>query len=302
MMSDPDSTSDQPAVPDSRITKPLLASEALMEDLAPQEPWRSGSRWWSILAGLLLLAAVLPSWLWAPPANSIALVAPAVTGGIAILCGAIPLPYVVRAVLMVMLAGVTVGLAFAELGPAAGLNTATQSWWLAHLAAATTLPAALLFRERFRALTRARYVLAFSLMLTAGFVTHCVFTIAGGTLATQITSGIGIAAVVLSFLGFMGAQAPIAGSFLSTLIMLAVSAQLTSVVVARHALRVDLAGAQTVTAMLVFLATILLGALGLAQLLAAVSYRHARSIDFRRVATERAPMPSLSSDSWTGRR
>lgn len=306
MVSDPESVSDElPSEPAaSKVAKkPLLASEALMEDLAPEEPWRTGARWWSILAGLLLVATAGPCWL-AVADPSVSLIAPHLAaGGLALLCGVIPLPYVARGIGMLLIAFATIGVVFAELGPLWPIHHTVGSWWLVHAAAAITLPAALLFRERYRALARARYVLGFSLMLTLGFVGFCVSTIMTGAFVGQLTSVVAIIAVVLSLLGFMGSEAPIAGSLLSALIVVTVTAQLTTVVVAHIALGVDMSSYTPLVGVVAFAATALLGALGVAQLLSAGSFRHARSIDFRRDGnTQRPRLPSLTSDSWSGRR
>src|SRR5690606_22247347 len=113
----------------------------------------------------------------------------------------------------------------------AALRTSPGMWWLAHLAAATTLPAALMFRESYRALARARYVLGASLLLTVGFVVFGVLTFTTSSLAVQIASVVALIAVVLSLLGFMGAQAPLAGSLLAALMLASVAGQLATVVV-----------------------------------------------------------------------
>lgn len=305
MVSDPESVSDdlppEPAASQA-VKKPLLASEALMEDLAPEEPWRAGARWWALFAGLLLLATAAPPWL-AATAPGVSLIAPHLAaGGLALLCAALPLPYVARGIGMLLIAFTTIGLVFAELGPLSSLHQTVGVWWLVHAAAAILLPAALLFRERYRALARARYVLGFSVLLALGFVGFCVLTIMTGDFVAQLTSVVGIIAVVLSLLGFMGSEAPIAGSLLSALIVVTVTAQLTTVVVLSTPLAANLSGARPIAGVVAFAATALLGALGIAQLLAAGSFRHARSIDFRRGNTERPPLPSLTSDTWTGRR
>lgn len=294
-MDDPESSADDSlAIPPATVSKPMLASEALMEDLAPQEPWRAGARWWSLAAGVLVTGTVVPG-LAAGDGLDEAIV-PLVIGAVAIFSGLIPVPYIVRGLLMLLAAMTIAGLALADLGPARGLHAQLQPWWLLHAAAVITLPAALMFRDRYRALPRARYTLGFSLFVSLGFVGYCVLSIASGGLAMQIASAVGVAAVVLSLLGFMGSQAPIAGSLLATFIIAAVTGQLAAV---RMASGLDTAALLDTGA---FLSFAVLGALGAAQCLAAASYAHARSIDFRRDPTERPPLPSLTSDSWSGRR
>jgi hypothetical protein len=302
MDSDPDISSDESALPESHVDKPVLASEALMEDLAPEEPWRAGARWWSLLAGVLLLSGAVPVWMveqGSPPMEAIPSLA---TGGVAVLAALLPIPYLWRGLVMLAVGGTTVGLAFAQLGPAAFFEPVTGHWWLAHMAAAFTLPAALLFRERYRALPRARWFLGISQLVTLTFVAYCVLTIAGGTLLAQIVSGVAIAAVVLSFLGFMGSHATIAGSLLSGFVIAGVTAQLGVVLFSAGSISGPMASLGPLSAIGGFLGFSLLGSLGLAQVLAAASFAHARSIDFRREPTERPQMPSLTSDSWTGRR
>ncbi len=303
MVSDEESASDDlpPKVEGSPSTdKPLLASEALMEDLAPREPWRTGARWWSAVAGLVLLGTAVPTWLAAAAPPWVDLAPSLGLGGIALLAGLLPLPYVARGIVMLMAAIAVFGLAVAALGPVASLEARVGSWWLAHAAAAVTLPAALLFRERYRALPRARYLLLVAEALTLAFVAHCALSISAGVFTTQVASGVAIGAVVVSYLGFMGSQAPVAGSLLSAFVLVTVTAQLAVVTTVGAGGGASLTSAGPLVAVAAFAAATLLGALGSAQLLAAASFRHARSIDFRRVKTERPRLTSIASDTWSG--
>jgi hypothetical protein len=302
MLSDPDTFSDQPPeLNDGPATrKPVLASEALREDLAPEEPWVGVSRAWSVFGGLLLIASSTPTALLVlrHEAPLAAALPAAALGALAVFAGLLPLPYRVRALAMLMVCFAALGLTFFGAGPLVPLQRQLGEWWLAHVVTALLLPAALLFRERYRALPRARYLLAVAELLTLAFVGFCAIHIMGQNLWAQVASGVAIVFVVLSWLGFMGAQVPVAGSLLAALLFGAVSVQLAAAVVGEpSSSNAELA--DRIVAVVGFIAANALGTVGLAQLVAALSWDEARAIDFRRQETERPREAPSSSDDWS---
>jgi hypothetical protein len=271
-----------------------------MEDIAPREPWREGARWWSLGLGIALAASAVPEWL-----GSRGVAAPSLgLGGACVAAGAAPLPYVWRALVMLVVAIATLLLGILDLGPAAALSGAVGEWGLVHGIAAVGLPAALLFRERYRAYAGARYVLASALVLAIPFVGYSILRVFDQTGLAQIASGAALGSVCLSLFGFMGSNTGVAGKYLGSLVITGVTLQLAGEVVARtiptaalwpsHPPPVgDLVGIGA------FVCAALLGALGAAQLLAARSWAQARAVDVRQT-TDRPPMPSVGSDSWSG--
>ena len=89
---------------------------------------------------------------------------------------------------------------------------------------------------------------------------------------------------------------------LAALVLATVTSQLSAVVVSSTTVTTDILKSSPIAGLVAFLGAGLLGALALAQLLATASFEEARRIDFRGNDTQRPPLPSLSSDSWTGRR
>ncbi|MBI4952933.1 MAG: hypothetical protein HY908_12945 [Myxococcales bacterium] len=291
----------EPAAPSSPH-KPLLASQALIEDLAPEEPLKRSARFWC----LGVAVAVAP--LGAQPIVEDG--APAASGiltfcyaGAALLTGALPLGYRLRATLMLLLA-VVVGavLGTLRLGPAQALGDAAAQWGALHAIAGIALPGALLFRARYRAYGHARRLLAMALALAAPFAVYMAVTIARAEdPATRIAAVAALLAVGVSLLGFMGSETTGAGSYLAATVIAAITATLTApLAVALFARASELEAEAPPTAdlwplysTLAFGTTLVLGALGLCQLLAARWWRDARIIDLH--AAAKGDRPSMGS-------
>ncbi len=185
---------------------PILASEALREDLAPIEPAKTPLRIWCACLGLLLFLlglALRHGLLDGPPdASTHALV----VGASTVFAGVLPLPYAVRGAVAVLGGMAIMIAAFFGRGLLMGLVLPGTHWqWeAARAAAAVALPATLLFRARYRAYRGARLALALGIALSVPASIHDALSLVSGTLVVQIAAGLSLAAIAGSFLGFMG--------------------------------------------------------------------------------------------------
>jgi hypothetical protein len=261
--------------------KPLLASEALREDVAPLVPASRGARVLAAsAAATLAVAGVMPYLGLAARLDPVAMIS---TAGACALLAAVaifPLSYRIRATALLVLGTALLGEAVSGRGPGAalgGYRGTTLVLELARMGAAILLPAALLFRAHYRAYALARSLLAGALVLAAPFVVRSAMMVAhGDTLGPRIAAGSTIVAIVVSVVGFMGAGTTALGSAWATGVLLA----LASDVAARSALASDLHGAVSpLVAAAVFLAAAALSAMGLFQLLAARYADDARRVD-----------------------
>jgi hypothetical protein len=275
--------------------KPLLASEVLREELAPFQPAHRAGRVWltGVCVSLVLLGIALRLGLGIPAArNEGATIAFSVAGAAAAVA-LLPFPYALRAGVAWMLAAALVLLGLSAAGPLAGLATAkTRLEDLARLLVFATLPAALLFRARYRAYRPARWVLAATLGLSLPFLALelRIALDSEASAVTRLVSGLSIAAVLSGLFGFMGAGTTGGGS-----VWAAVALAVLALEVAARDLTTPLAGAplaHTVTAIGLCCAAIL-ATLGGFQLLAAGLAR-----DARRLSSTREPvLPALEEES-----
>jgi hypothetical protein len=192
-----------------------------MEDLAPVEPARDAARiWCACMGAAFLLFGALPL---------LGLVrdgAPLpwfVTGVIALVASITRVTYRQRAVAMVVL-GLLSGMVALR---AAGLMLlhadGGAAWALTRLLAAVALPAAALFRARYRAYAGARVFLGVALAVALPFAAHAstvlldvgALSTAGAVLVLLVIGG--------SLAGFMGAETTGAGAYLApaTVVVLA---------------------------------------------------------------------------------
>jgi hypothetical protein len=264
-----------PGSPDSALSsrraKPLLASDALMEDLAPVEPARAGARFWS--AGLgLAFAAFGALALLGPSDGGLDVAIPSfVLAGIAIVAALTRVTYRQRAVAMVVLGLLCAVLGLRGIGPATGIAVGGFAWGLCRVVAAIALPAALIFRSRYRAYTRARWILAAAFAASVpflGYVTTLLvpFDHFGLAEAGAIAA---IVAILASLAGFMGSETTGAGSYTSIGVVLGLAAQLALESLAQpDALASAGSIADVAVSMLAFVAVSALTSLGLFQILA----------------------------------
>jgi hypothetical protein len=302
-------TIDLESIPDSIIpptlapSKPLLASEALMEDLAPVEPARRDARTWCAAFGAcLLLVGTLPL-LQVLPGGLREALPWLVNGAIAIVASFTRVTYRQRAVAMVVL-GFLSGLAAVRLADGLLLNAAGGApWGLSRFLAAIGIPAALLFRARYRAYAGARVFLATALAMSVPFVAHTVLRLMHGGVSAlvSVTSVAALLVIVASFTGFMGSETTGAGAYVGPGTILVIAAELAARGIARQgtgqaALIASFSGA------FAFGVAACLAALGIFQILAWRFAADARRIDLHRKPSEPDRTPDVEPGSdWSTR-
>lgn len=277
---DLDTPPSEAAAPPVRATAtPILASEALMEDLAPVEPARREARAWCaafgagfVIFGLLALARVRPGgfdgavpWL--------------VSGLLALVASITRVGYRQRAMAMVVI-GLLSGVIALEANGAALLSAdGGRFWGASRLLAAVGLAAALLFRARYRAYSGARVFLGVAIALSIPFVAHTVirFALAGIGLG-QVGAIAALIMLVVSLTGFMGSETTGAGPYMAPITVIAFAADV--------ALRAVFKGTPTppfliaaITAAVGFAGAATLAAFGVFQILAWRFAADARRID-----------------------
>jgi hypothetical protein len=193
--------------------RPLLASEALMEDLAPVEPARRAARIWCagmgaafLIFGSLAVLGIVPGGAPLPWF---------VTGAITLVASVTRVTYRQRAVAMVVLGLLSGVVALRGAGGELLRADGGAAWGLSRLLASVALPAALLFRSRYRAYAGARVFLGTALVISLPFGAHTSASLFGaGEVATA-----GAVAVLLvlaaSLAGFMGSETTGAGAYLA---------------------------------------------------------------------------------------
>jgi hypothetical protein len=279
--------------------KPLLASEALIEDLAPVEPWAGAVRWWMALAGLGFVLVGLAPLLGGPPQGDV--VPAIIIGGMAVAGAIAPLGYVPRAALMLVI-GVSIALlAMVSMGPALVVGGSLGGWSALHFVAAAGLSAALLFRARYRAYVGARFFLMMALAAALPLIGYAVVTLGQAALVVQVTTGVALSAIAVSMIGFMGSETTVAGGWVAGAVIVAVCTQLGAETlfgprVAPDGLPALLYGIASVFA---FLCATMLASLGTFMLLAARHWRAARSVELNRPMSEQ---PDSLTDTWSTRK
>lgn len=207
---------------DSVTKPPLLASDALMEDLAPMNPARGEARLWcaGVGVGFLLLGGLSVAGL--RPGGAAAGSPAFVLGAVALVAALTRVTYRQRAVAMVVLGALATTIGLAGSGPALGIAVGGVGWGAARAIAGTALPAALVFRSRYRAYAGARWLLVAAFAAALPSLGHAVARIA---LLDPHLGQLGALAVILATLaslsGFMGSETTGAGSSLAVAVVLA---------------------------------------------------------------------------------
>lgn len=274
------------------IARPLLASEALMEELAPREPARRDARKWcfAVGAGFIVFGA-LPL-LKVRPGGAAAAIPSLVTGAIALVAGLSRVSYRQRAVAMVVL-GVLSGVVGLH-GSGALLTSAVggMGWGLTRMVAAVALAAALYFRTRYRAYSGARVFLAGAYALSVPFLVHACLQFTGGFGGAQIGSIVALAAIAASLTGFMGAESTGLGLFMAPTIVTALAIELSlRALWSPGATRSIESITEVATAAIAFAGAVALAAIGLFQIFA---WRF--GADARRIDLHPSPEPPESRD------
>lgn len=222
-------TSPSDAAPASIATpaKPLLASEALMEDLAPVEPARRDARIWCAACGVaFLLFGALPLIGLLPGGAALPWL---VTGAISLIAGVARVAYRQRAIAMLVL-GLLTGMVALQGSGTLVLADGGAGWGVARLFSAVALTAALLFRARYRAYAGARVFLGAALAISVPFMIHAVLALVadGGFGAAQVGALLVLVAIATTLIGFMGAETTGAGPYLAPVLVGAFAVELAS--------------------------------------------------------------------------
>jgi hypothetical protein len=269
--------------------KPLLASEALMEDLAPVEPARGAARLWCAWMGAaFLIFGCLPLF-GLVPGHTDPMGAPIpwfVTGAIALVASITRVTYRQRAVAMVVLGVLSGVVALHGAGGALVRADGSTAWGLARLFAAIAIPAALLFRARYRAYAGARVFLGAALLVSLPFAVHTAWNLAGSGGVAQAGAVVVLLVLVGSLTGFMGSETTGAGAYLAPATVITLACEL--------ALRA-LGGSSRLgaaTGAVAFAGAAGLASLGVFQILAWRFAADARRIDIHRVPRESRPPAS----------
>ena len=277
--------------------KPLLASDALKEDVAPLQPAEVGAR--RLAAGMAALMASIAASLQLGLAGKAPALAALSAGAAAIPLAllALRVPYRTRAyallglglaLLVESLAGRGPGFAVLS-DPGTGLP-----WEIARALTATVLPAALLFRASYRAYPVARTLLAWALVLSLPFVVRSGYVVLfEHEMAARVAAGATIASILLALLGFMGSGTTAMGSAWATCLL----GILAGEIALRQVFGVADGSLRHVIAAASFLAGSTLGAVGLFQSVSVAKAGEARCIDVRR-NTEEPPEASRPSGEY----
>ena len=287
--------------PSERLSRPLLASEALMEDLAPVEPAGDSARIWcaALGAGFAVVGA-LPL-LGVRPGGLTAAVPPLVIGAIALITALVRVTYRQRAVAMVvlgLLSGV-VDLGGTRAALAAGAGGV--GWSLSRLVPAIALAAALIFRSRYRAYGGARVFLGAALVTAIPFAIHAAIGFSNGFGPGQIGAVIALSAIAASLTGFMGSETTGAGPYVAWGIVLAFAAELgLRALWAPGALRTPINILHISVAATAFAGAAALAAFGLFQIAAWRFAADARRINLHPPASHPKARPDSDGD-WSSR-
>lgn len=272
--------------PERARQTPLLASEALIEDLAPREPGRNAARGLCVGLGLALVAAGGLLDLRGDGALADQTVPSALLGGVVIVAGVLPVSYARRALALAVVGLLAGALGLRDIGPAGGIAVGGEAWGFFRFLAATALPAALLFRARYRAYGPARWFLGGAFLVATPFVVHAFATVATEELRlTHVGAVAAVAATLASLAGFMGAETTGAGGYLGIGLVIAFGGQLGLELLERG-------GAPPIDALatvLGFLAACTMVSVGMFQLLAARFSADARRIDPRSSREKKPP-------------
>ncbi|EYF05286.1 antenna complex, alpha/beta subunit [Chondromyces apiculatus DSM 436] len=248
---------------------PLLASEALMEDLAPMEPARDAARLWCAAIGLVFIAlgALLIAGLRQGGGASGFI--GVMLGGLTLVLALTRITYRQRAAAMLGIGVMATVLGLVGSGPAMGIEAGGKGWGVARAVAAAALPAALAFRGRYRAYAGARWLLG------AAFATALPFTLFVILRLTTQDIGLGeasamivVLAMTAGLLGFMGAETTSAGAYLALAVNLALAGDLAFDGLAALDPVDAITVAPVLAAAVAFAATSALTSIGLFQILA----------------------------------
>lgn len=199
-----------------------------MDDLAPMEPGRGGARTWCGVVGLVFLALGCLAEAGLRPGGREVSTPSFSLAAAALLAAFTPrVPYGLRAVAMLMIGSTATALGLARYGPAHGIDAGGAGWGAMRAIAAAALPAALVFRSRYRAYAGARWLLVVAFAAALPFLGYLVVRLAVLDLGMEQIGGIAVLlAMAASLLGFMGSETTGAGAYLAGAVVLALTVDL----------------------------------------------------------------------------
>lgn len=208
---------------------PLLASEALREELAPLQPGREQSRVWIVTIALALIAlgVGLRAGIGIPALRADAAIISFSAAGALLAVAILPFPYAPRAAVALIMGASLMVMGLRMEGPLAGLTVdGNTQRVVTRLATITVLPAALLFRSRYPTFRRAKVILGLALLFSGPFLVLEAM-LALDPSAPWTARGAGIGSIVLSMtalFGFMGQGTTGWGGLWSPLLIAGLSA------------------------------------------------------------------------------
>jgi hypothetical protein len=280
--------------------KPLLASEALMEDLAPLEPSRDVARFWCAALGVGFAALGALPLVGLRPGGTLTAGLSFFLGGVALVAALTRVTYRQRAIAMLVLGLLVVLTGLGGTGPAAFIAHDAPGLGLARAFAATALPGALLFRAHYRAYAGARWLLGAAFVVALPFVALLAWRLA--THEPDLSTAGSIVALVVTLVGlvgFMGKETTGAGTYVGLSVLVGLGAELFFSDLSYPG-TLDAWSSIFMTALgsTAFVAATGLSALGLFQLLASRLSVDARRIDLHAATPE--PVRARSNKSeWT---
>lgn len=207
----------------------VLASEALRDDVAPREPGAEAARF--IVGGVAFSFALLGLAMRlgadatrTGSGSSVAFAAAGAAAGLA----ALPFPYSVRAIAAALLGGFLMLLGIEGTGPLAGLAlSGSQGSNVARMLALGVLPGALLFRARYRAYPRARWVLGVGLIAALPFAASRALMLADTAvpLFERAGAALAVGVILAGLFGFMGEDTTGGGSVWAGLVLFVLPAE-----------------------------------------------------------------------------
>ena len=289
----------KPFVASQPIKPPVLASDILREEVAPIHPARRAIRVWLFAFSATFALAAIGAKLGVGIVRSgdDAFVGAVATSALAITAAIVPLRYSVRAALAALTGLVPLALGAVGLGPLAAFGTEGVLPSATAIALVTLLPAALVFRARYRAFAGARTAVGIALAASVPAVAFLAMAAFDTSVPSvdRAASGIAAASALTALLGFMGPETSAGCSQWAAIIVIAHTSRLTI-----HAIRAAWAGdahgmASFGAAALGELIASTLVTFALFQILAATLSGLARQVDVHRIVGASAPRSSASS-------
>jgi hypothetical protein len=271
------------------------------------EPARRAARVWCALVGVSLAVFGVLSVVGIRPGGIHVAIPSLGIAAICLLSALARVSYRKRAVAMVVLGLLAVATAYGGLSPNFAGAVGGWSWNGARTVAAIGIPAALLFRARYRAYGGARVLLAVALALALPFLVYVGLQMRGEFGLGHVASIVALVAFLVSLSGFMGAETTGAGAFLAPVAVVSFTVELA--LRALVPLRVwDVAANRISIPMrsigyiiedgafaVAFASASALAALGVFQILASRFAADARRIDIHSRPTEPVEEPSSAS-------